>query len=129
MLNILIVDDSRAMRNFLRRALSFTSLELGTIHEAANGVEALSLLDQYSVDLIFTDINMPLMDGAAFVAALAGREATWNIPVIVVSTDSSAERVEQVLSLGARSYVSKPFSPETLEGEVTRLMEVMDDAA
>lgn len=129
MLNILIVDDSRAMRNFLRKALSLTSLELGIFHEAANGVEALSLLDQYSVQLIFTDINMPLMDGAAFVATLAGREATWNIPVIVVSTDSSTERVEQILALGARTYIPKPFSPETLESEVSRLMEVIDDAA
>lgn len=128
--NILIVDDSRAMRNFLRKALALTSLQIDTVYEAANGMEALGLLEKNSVQFIFSDINMPVMDGAVFIGELAKREVTRKIPVLVVSTDSSTERVEQILSLGAKSYIAKPFSPEMLEQEVTRLMEeAVDDAA
>jgi two-component system chemotaxis response regulator CheY len=121
--NILIVDDSRAMRNFLRKALALTSLKIDSVHEATNGAEALDLLELHSIQIIFSDINMPVMDGSVFVAELARREITKSIPVLVVSTDSSTERMEQILALGAKSYIPKPFSPETLEREVIRLME------
>ncbi len=121
--DILIVDDSRAMRNFLRKALSMTALQIGRIHEAANGEEALALLESHTVQLIFTDINMPVMDGVAFVTELSRRKLTPRIPVLVVSTDSSSERVQQVLGLGACGYIPKPFSPELLEREVMRLLE------
>jgi two-component system chemotaxis response regulator CheY len=130
MRDILIVDDSRVMRNFLRRALSMTSLEIGTIYEAENGLEALTLLDQRTVEVIFSDINMPIMDGAVFVGELAKSETKRRIPVIVVSTDSSLERKNQMHSLGAKGYIAKPFSPEQLEHEVVRLLwEASDDAA
>ena len=121
--DILIVDDSRAMRNFLRKALSMTALEINCIHEAANGEEALALLESHAVQVIFSDINMPVMDGVAFVSELARREITPHVPVIVVSTDSSTERVTQILALGARSYIPKPFSPEMLEREVMRVLQ------
>jgi two-component system, chemotaxis family, chemotaxis protein CheY len=130
MRDILIVDDSRAMRNFLRRALSMTSLEIGTVHEAENGLEALNLLDEHTVEVIFSDINMPVMDGAVFVGELAKSEVKRKIPVIVVSTDSSAERKSQMYSLGAKGYIAKPFSPEQLEHEVVRLLwEASDEVA
>ncbi len=121
--DILIVDDSRAMRNFLRKALSMTALQIGKVHEAANGEEALALLETISVHLIFSDINMPVMDGVLFVRELQKRDLTKKIPVLVVSTDSSSERVQQILALGARGYIPKPFSPELLEREVMRLLE------
>jgi two-component system chemotaxis response regulator CheY len=121
--DILIVDDSRAMRNFLRKGLAMTALQIGTVHEAANGQEALALLETVSVHLIFSDINMPIMDGVAFVQELQRRDLTKQIPVLVVSTDSSSERVRQILALGARGYIPKPFSPELLEREVMRLLE------
>ena len=123
MYDILIVDDSRSMRNFLRRSLAMTELEIGEIYEAANGAEALTLLLDHSVNLIFSDINMPVMDGATFVAELAKREGTRGIPVVVVSSDSSLERLHQILGLGAKSYLPKPFSPEMLEREVSRLLD------
>jgi two-component system, chemotaxis family, chemotaxis protein CheY len=122
MRDILIVDDSKAMRNFIRRALSMTSLEIGIVHEAEHGLAGLQLLDQHSVEIIFSDINMPVMDGAVFVGELAKDEVKRKIPVIVVSTDSSTERKAQMTALGAKGYIAKPFSPEVLEQEVTRLL-------
>ncbi len=128
MRDILIVDDSKAMRNFLRRALSMTSLDIGRVHEAENGLEALNLLDHNQVEVIFSDINMPVMDGAVFVSELAKNEAKRRIPVVVVSTDNSAERRSQMRTLGAKGYIAKPFSPELLENEVIRLLwEASDD--
>lgn len=129
MYDILIVDDSRAMRNFLRRSLAMTDLDIGTVHEANNGQEALTLLGEHPVSLIFSDINMPVMDGAAFITELSRRELTRKIPVVVVSSDSSLERLHQVLGLGARSYLPKPFSPEMLEREVSRLLDPECDEA
>jgi len=103
-------------------------LEIGTIREAENGLEALNLLDEHTVELIFSDINMPIMDGAVFVGELAKHEVKKKIPVVVVSTDSSEERKNQMNSLGAKGYISKPFSPEQLEQEVIRLLwEASDD--
>jgi two-component system chemotaxis response regulator CheY len=110
------------MRNFLRRALAMTSLEIGIIYEAENGLEALGLLDEHRVEVIFSDINMPIMDGAVFVSELARCETKRNIPVVVVSTDNSKERRDQMHAYGAKGYIAKPFSPESLELEVTRLL-------
>jgi two-component system chemotaxis response regulator CheY len=105
-----------------------TSLEIGMIYEAENGLEALNLLDNQTVEVIFSDINMPVMDGAVFVGELGKSDAKRKIPVIVVSTDSSLERKTQMHSLGAKGYIAKPFSPEQLEQEVVRLLwEASDD--
>jgi len=122
MRDILIVDDSKAMRNFIRRALTMTSIEIGTVHEAEHGLAGLQLLDNHSVEIIFSDINMPVMDGAVFVGELAKHAEKRKIPVIVISTDSSTERKQQMTALGAKGYMAKPFSPEMLEQEVTRLL-------
>lgn len=127
--DVLIVDDSRAMRSFIRRALSLTSVVIGTTHEAENGLEGLKILEQHQVQLIFSDINMPVMDGAAFVAELGKCETTRRIPVIVVSTDNSAERKEQMRALGAKGYIAKPFAPEALDREMVRLLWEADDEA
>ena len=122
MRDVLIVDDSKAMRNFIRRALTMTSIEIGTVHEAEHGLAGLQLLDNHSVEIIFSDINMPVMDGAVFVGELAKHAEKRKIPVIVISTDSSTERKQQMTALGAKGYMAKPFSPEMLEQEVTRLL-------
>jgi two-component system chemotaxis response regulator CheY len=62
------------------------------------------------------------MDGAVFIGELAKHKEKRKIPVIVVSTDSSAERKQQMTALGAKGYIAKPFAPEMLEQEVTRLL-------
>jgi two-component system chemotaxis response regulator CheY len=76
------------------------------------------------VDFILTDINMPVMDGEQLLTNLDADEALRGIPVIVVSTDRTAVRVQKMLSLGAKGYVTKPFLPETLREEIERVMGV-----
>jgi two-component system chemotaxis response regulator CheY len=119
---ILIVDDSPAMRAFVRRVLDLSGLDVSLCLEAANGREALEVLEQQWVDAILTDINMPVMDGEELLRTLAAQDLLRSIPVIVISTDSTRQRIDRLLSLGARGYVTKPFAPEDLRGELERTL-------
>jgi two-component system, chemotaxis family, chemotaxis protein CheY len=120
--NVLIVDDSPAMRSFVRRVLNLSGFTVGRCLEAGNGQEALDLLRKEWVDVVLTDINMPTMDGEQFVRLLEADEALRSIPVLVVSTDRTEGRVQQMLAIGAKGYVAKPFLPETLREEMERVL-------
>jgi len=120
--NILIVDDSPAMRRVVRRVVDIAGVDVGNYLEAGNGVEALVVLRTEWVDLIMTDINMPEMDGEELLLQVRNDPALATIPVLVVSTDRSEGRVRQMISLGADGYVSKPFLPATLSQEMYRLL-------
>lgn len=123
-LNIMIVDDSPVMRSFIRKVVGLTGLEVGEICEAGDGDTALRLLGERWIDLILTDINMPHMNGEELVRRLDGDELLRTIPVIVVSTDSSHSRIQRMMMLGAKGYVSKPFLPEALRDEVGKVLGV-----
>jgi two-component system chemotaxis response regulator CheY len=71
-----------------------------------------------------TDINMPEMNVEDFVRQMAEREELRSIPVVVVSTDGTRNRIRRLLDLGAKGYVVKPFSPEALRAELERVLEV-----
>lgn len=120
--NVLTVDDSPAMRLFIRRVLELSGFEVGDLWEASDGDEALALLREHWVDVILTDINMPGMNGEEFVRRLEGDELLRSVPVIVVSTDGTENRVHQMLTLGAKGYVKKPFPPEALRAELERVL-------
>jgi len=122
-LRVLIVDDSPAMRAFIRRVVQLSGLEVAAYFQAGEGREALRLLAGEKVDVILTDINMPGMDGGQFVAHLQADRRLQTIPVVVVSTDATAGRMQQMLALGASGYVTKPFSPEVLRQELDRVLE------
>jgi two-component system, chemotaxis family, chemotaxis protein CheY len=120
---VLIVDDSPAMRSFVKRVLEMSGFDMSTCHEAGNGKEALELLSNEWVDVVLTDINMPVMNGQEFVQNLAANEALRSIPVIVVSTDRTDDRVREMIALGAKGYVKKPFQPEELREELEKVLE------
>jgi two-component system, chemotaxis family, chemotaxis protein CheY len=123
--NVLLVDDSPAMRSFLRRVLELSGLPVGTCLEAGNGQEALELLGRQWVDVVVTDLNMPVMDGEQFVRVVEQDESLRAIPVVVVSTDRTEGRVRRMIALGAKGYVAKPFLPETLREELEKVLEVI----
>jgi two-component system chemotaxis response regulator CheY len=112
----MIVDDSPVMRAFVKRTIQIAGLEMESCVEAGNGREALEKLAAEPVDLILTDINMPVLDGEGLLEALKRSPQWGHIPVVVVSTDSTEQRVGDLLRLGARDYVRKPFPPEKLSG-------------
>jgi two-component system, chemotaxis family, chemotaxis protein CheY len=122
--NVLIVDDSPAMRSFIGRVLDLSGLEIGARLEAGHGAEALEILGKSWVDVVLTDINMPVMNGEEFLTEVASRGDLNRVPVVVVSTDSSGLRMERMMSLGAKGYVKKPFSPESLCEELERALGV-----
>ncbi len=122
---ILIVDDSPAMRAFVKRVLDLSGFETGACFEADNGKDALEILGNEWVDVILTDINMPVMNGHEFVLALSVSEAYRSIPVIVVSTDRTEDRVREMIALGAKGYVKKPFQPEELREELEKVLGVV----
>jgi len=122
--NVLIVDDSPAMRAFVGRVLDLSGLPVGRRLEAGDGAEALSVLGREWIDVILTDINMPAMDGEELLRRLESDEDWRSIPVIVISTDRTEKRVDRMLSMGARGYVKKPFLPEALRCELERVLGV-----
>ncbi len=123
-LQILIVDDSPAMRSFIRRVVRLSGIEVDQYFEAANGAEALEQLAANSIDAVLTDINMPVMDGEEFVRRMRESAATKSTPVIVISTDATANRIHTMEALGAMGYLQKPFGPEQLRNELDRVLGV-----
>ena len=115
---VLIVDDSPAMRSFVRRVIELSGFELSACFEASNGREALELLRREWVDAVLTDINMPEVDGEEFLRRLGQDEMLRSTPVIVISTDATHNRITRLLSLGARGYITKPFLPEALRTQL-----------
>jgi CheY-like chemotaxis protein len=118
-LNILIVDDSATMRQFVRRAVQLSEVPVGEVHEAANGKEALAVIDAHDVDALFTDINMPVMSGAELLRELE-RQGRQTPVRIVVSTDGSDARRREMQGL-ARWYVNKPVRPELVRDVLSEL--------
>ncbi len=123
-LQILIVDDSPAMRTFIRRVVRLSGIEVDRYFEAGNGAEALEQLAANPVDAVLTDINMPVMDGEEFVRKMRENEPTKSIPVIVISTDATTNRIHTMQALGAIGYLEKPFGPEQLRNELDRVLGV-----
>ncbi len=121
---VLIVDDSPAMRTFVRRVIDLSGFDLAACFEASDGQEALDLLSKEWVDAILTDINMPGMDGEEFLKRVCSDELLRAIPVIVVSTDATQNRIDRLLTMGARGYVTKPFVPETLRAQLEETLGV-----
>jgi two-component system, chemotaxis family, chemotaxis protein CheY len=120
--SVLIVDDSPVMRSFIRRVLRLSGFEVGECMEAGNGEEALTTLSAHRVDVILTDINMPGMNGEELLRRLCADGVLKRIPAVVISTDATNERIVRMIELGAQGYMSKPFTPETLRGELERVL-------
>ena len=125
--HLLILDDSAAMRAFIARIVDLSGLEVGECLQAANGQEALDLLETRWVDIILTDVNMPTMNGEEFLRRLQEDDLLRTVPVLVVSTDGSENRIQRMMALGAKGYVKKPFSPEVLRERMEQLLGVAGD--
>ncbi|MDD5675095.1 MAG: response regulator, partial [Chitinivibrionales bacterium] len=97
---IMVVDDSETIRAMLVRSLGMTGLPVETVVEAANGKMALQLLESRWVDIVLTDIHMPQMDGVSLVSAMQANPELSDIPVVIVSTEGSATRIEELKAKG-----------------------------
>ena len=122
-MRILVVDDSPAMRVFIRRVLQLTGMDTAECVEASNGKEALDLLMESDVDVILCDVNMPVMNGEQFVQQLRRQGMLDRMRVVVVSTDATSTRMQRMMDLGASGYLQKPFTPEDLQNELQRALD------
>lgn len=121
-LNVLMVDDSATVRAIIGKALRLGGVDVRELHEAANGAEALEILKTHWVDLVLSDLNMPVMDGAALIEKMAQDELLKSIPVIIVSTEGSATRIEDLKAKGVTGFIRKPFAPEDIRAMVDQIM-------
>jgi two-component system, chemotaxis family, chemotaxis protein CheY len=122
--NVLIVDDSVTIRAIIAKTLQLAGIPTSELSEASNGREALEVLQNKWVDLVFLDINMPVMNGVELVEHMKADVMMSAVPVIVVSTEGSQTRIDQLSSKGVRAYLRKPFSPEALKQVVEQVLEV-----
>jgi len=119
--NVLIVDDSPGMRKVIRKMLGQSGFATDLCVEAGDGCEALDVLSKQPVDIVFTDINMPNMNGEELMEKISVSPEYKHLLVLVVSTDRSEERMQRMLALGAKGYVTKPFVPRTLGYALTKM--------
>ena len=120
-LDVLIVDDSAAIRKILQRVLMQAEIPLGKVFEAGDGQEALESLRNDSVGLVLSDINMPNMDGIEFLRNVKANDAWKDLPVVMVTTEGSKAKVMEAVELGAAGYVRKPFTAEQIKEKLSGL--------
>jgi two-component system chemotaxis response regulator CheY len=113
--DLLIVDDSTAIRKILQRVLHTAEIPLRNVYEAGDGIEALAVLRANEVSLVLSDINMPNMDGLQLLTQIRANEAWKKVPVIMITTEGSQVKVLEAAQLGANGYVRKPFTPEQIK--------------
>ena len=117
--DVLIVDDSAAIRKILQRVLRQTDIPIGDVLEAGDGVEALKALSNRNVNLILSDINMPNMDGLQLLAQLKANDKWKSVPIVMVTTEGGQGKVIEAVQLGAAGYVRKPFTAEQIKEKLT----------
>ena len=121
--DVLVVDDSAAIRKILTRVLRQTGMAIQTIHEAGDGQEALAVMAQHHIDLVLSDINMPKMDGLQLLASLKASPQWQNIPVVMITTEGGETKVAEAVKLGAAGYVRKPFTADQIKEKLVGILE------
>jgi two-component system chemotaxis response regulator CheY len=123
--NVLVVDDSAVMRAMVIRALRMTGLPLGDVLQASDGAEALRMLDGAWIDIATVDIHMAGMGGQELIDTLRATPETAALPILVISSEASEARIQEVKSRGAL-FLKKPFEPDGLRSCVLELLGVDD---
>ena len=121
--DVLVVDDSAAIRKILTRVLRQTGMAIKTIYEAGDGQEALAMMAQHRVDLVLSDINMPKMDGLQLLASLKASPQWRNLPVLMITTEGGETKVAEAVRLGAAGYVRKPFTADQIKEKLVGILE------
>lgn len=128
-MKVLVVDDSRVARRIVIKHLQATpAYEAAEVLEAPSGEEGLALFDT-SIDVVISDWNMPGISGLQFVQQLREREKSWDrsdaetVPVVMITTEGTIDKVMEALDSGVKEYVIKPFTAETLISALNRVMD------
>jgi two-component system, chemotaxis family, chemotaxis protein CheY len=119
MTRILAVDDSPSMRDMVRIALSGAGFQ---VTQAADGAEALEIARKDTFDLVLSDVNMPRMDGISLIRALRAEANYKHTPILMLTTESSADRKREGKDAGATGWIVKPFDPDQLVATMQRVL-------
>lgn len=124
---ILIIDDSKTARIYIKKCMDAAGFNDSEYYEAANGEEGLSKLKEIDVDLVITDINMPVMDGRKFLRRVRSSIRFNDIPVIVISSVVSQDNKDNLIANGATAVISKPMSPMMLLDVIDKISECIKE--
>jgi len=113
-LKVMVVDDSKIVREFMMKTLKLTGMDIENVYLATNGQEGLDVAMDIAVDIIFLDINMPVMGGVEMVERMAVEGLMGKTSVVIVSTEGSETRIQELRSHGVKDYIRKPFTPESI---------------
>ena len=122
-LRVLITDDSKTVRKVISKTLEMSGIEVSELYEARTGRDAMAVVEQHTVDLMSLDLHMPDMDGGETVEMLAEMDRLDDIVVIMVSSDRSKERIQELLGQGVRAFIVKPFRPADIKNAVDALLQ------
>ena len=122
--NVLVVDDSPAMRSVIKKTILASGIDVDEFFEAGDGVEALATLRNHRLDIILTDFNMPQMDGMELLLELKNDDQLKNIPVVITTVEGSRKRVDAFMAKGAAGYITKPFTPEEVRDKLNHVLGV-----
>ncbi len=120
--SILIVDDSLPMRSVIKKTFKAAGYGTSEFHEAANGKEALNLMENGWIDIVITDYNMPVMNGLELIKTIKREDLFKDIPVVVISTEGNEAKINEFMESGAAGYVTKPFTPESIRDLLTGIL-------
>jgi two-component system chemotaxis response regulator CheY len=115
---VLTVDDSRTMREMLRLALTDAGYR---VVQAEDGIHGLEVLSDETPDVIVTDINMPRMDGFGFIEEVRADPRYRGVPILILTTESDAEKKNRARMAGATGWIVKPFNPVKLVDAIRRV--------
>ncbi|WP_027190021.1 response regulator [Fundidesulfovibrio putealis] len=117
---ILIVDDSKTVRNLVAFIMKKEGFKVVTAEDGLDGLEKLYSAEK--IDLIVSDINMPRMDGFTFIKSVREQEAYRDIPIVVLSTEGQEKDIQAGMSIGANLYMVKPAQPDKMVKNIKMLL-------
>ena len=120
--SILLVDDSMPMRSVIKKAFKAAGYSGSDFYEAASGMEALETLRNHWIDIVITDFTMPGMNGLEMLEKMKKNDLFKDIPVVMVTTEGSRQKIDQFMKSGAAGYIKKPFTPEQIRDMITGIL-------
>lgn len=117
--NVLIVDDEPAIRVFQKVLLRRSKFDIGHIYEAGNGIDAIDIMSRNRIDLILTDINMPVMNGIEFLNIIHNHQQFRDVPTVAVTTERG-EQLLNMLAFWGHGYINKPLRLGVLEQQISK---------
>ncbi|MEE9910953.1 MAG: response regulator [Deltaproteobacteria bacterium] len=120
-MRVIIADDSRLVRGIIEKAV--VSIGFDAVH-AVNGKEALNILEagHEGIRLVLLDWNMPVLNGLDVIKTMRADDRFKKIPVLMISTESESDRIQEAINMGAQGYLTKPFKQDQLIDAINLLL-------